>query len=77
MRLRVVLTEAELAAMHQGALLTPELYERLRKWVERHYRDQIVTEDLRDPMLAEESRGALDELSKLLSLGSLYPFQKA
>jgi succinylarginine dihydrolase len=77
LRLRVVLTEAELAAMHQGVLLTAELYEQLLRWVERHYRDRLVPEDLRDPGLAEESLGALDELTKLLSLGPLYPFQKA
>jgi succinylarginine dihydrolase len=75
LRLRVVLTQAELGAIHQGMLLTGELYERLAGWVDRHYRDRLAPEDLRDPKLAVESRGALDELTKILSLRAIYPFQ--
>jgi len=33
-------------------------------------------EDLADPHLLMESRMALDELTKILGLGSVYPFQK-
>jgi succinylarginine dihydrolase len=34
-----------------------------------------IQEDLRDPQLIEESRAALDELTQILGLGSIYPFQ--
>ncbi|PAV26526.1 succinylarginine dihydrolase [Tamilnaduibacter salinus] len=75
LRLRVVLTGDEIAAMHDGILLTDSLYKRLVTWVEGHYRDEITPDDLADPMLLEESRHALDELTGILGLGSIYEFQ--
>ncbi|NWO08127.1 MAG: N-succinylarginine dihydrolase [Alteromonadaceae bacterium] len=75
LRLRVVLTDDELKAMNHGVLLTDELYERLVTWVEAHYRDELTQADLADPMLLEESRKALDELTGILGLGSIYDFQ--
>lgn len=76
LRLRVVLTEAEAAAMHQGVVVTDALYAQLVDWVQRHYRDRIAPEDLADPALAVESRSALDELTQILQLPGLYPFQR-
>lgn len=75
LRLRVVLSDDELKAMHQGVLLTDALYERLTTWVEAHYRDELSQDDLGDPMLLEEVRKALDELTGILGLGSIYDFQ--
>jgi len=75
LRLRVVLTEAQMAAAHAGVLMTPVLYEQLVAWVERHYRDELRPDDLRDAELIEESRAALDELTQLLGLEGLYRFQ--
>jgi succinylarginine dihydrolase len=43
--------------------------------VEKHYRDRLVLDDLRDPSLLVESRTALDQLTQILSLGSVYQFQ--
>jgi succinylarginine dihydrolase len=77
LRLRVVLTEAERQAMHRGVLLTDRLYGELVAWVERHYRDRLVQADLADVSLLEESRAALDELTRILGLGSIYEFQDA
>jgi succinylarginine dihydrolase len=77
LRLRVVLTEAELAATHPGVLLTPALYEKLTAWVNRHYRDRLRPDDLADPKLLDESRRALDELSAILKLGSIHDFQQS
>jgi succinylarginine dihydrolase len=77
LRLRVVLNEPELVAAHQGVFLTPALYAALEKWVHRHYRDRLVPDDLRDPKLLDESRAALDELTRILGLGPLYPFQRS
>ncbi|MEW6981508.1 N-succinylarginine dihydrolase [Colwelliaceae bacterium 6471] len=76
LRLRVALTEQELAAVNPACLLTNALYDQLVVWVNKHYRDKLVTEDLRDPQLLMESRSALDELSQILSLGSVYRFQR-
>lgn len=75
LRLRVVLNDDELKAMHQGVLLNDELYERLTTWVEAHYREELSQDDLGDPMLLDEVRKALDELTGILGLGSIYDFQ--
>ncbi len=75
LRLRVVLNEVEQAAMAAGVLFDEALYERLGAWVDRHYRDRLDEASLRDPLLLDESRRALDELTGLLGLGPIYPFQ--
>lgn len=76
LRLRVVLTDDELKAMHDGVLMNDALYERLTTWVEGHYRDELTQDDLADPMLLDECRHALDELTGILGLGSIYDFQR-
>ncbi|MGQ9370648.1 N-succinylarginine dihydrolase [Azospirillum sp. A39] len=76
LRLRVVLTEAERAAASQAAFLDDGLATALEGWIDRHYRDRLAPEDLRDPRLLDESRTALDELSGLLRLGPVYDFQR-
>ncbi|RMG85243.1 MAG: succinylarginine dihydrolase, partial [Candidatus Dadabacteria bacterium] len=74
LRLRVVLTPGEFRALHRGVLLTPDLLEALRDWVNRHYRDRLVFDDLRDPQLLREVYTALEELARLLDLGpGFYP----
>ena len=75
LRLRVALKPDELAAVNPGAILTPALHETLNDWVERHYRDRLVESDMADPQLLIECREALDELTRILALGSVYPFQ--
>lgn len=75
LRLRVALNEHELAAVNPGVIMTPSLYEQLTQWVGRHYRDHLSEADLADPQLLVECRTALDELTQLLKLGSVYPFQ--
>lgn len=77
LRLRVPLTDAELAAMNPGCRLTPELYPKLQDWIMRHYREDLAPSDLADPQLLIESRRALDELTQILQIGSIYAFQQA
>ena len=74
LRLRVVLTQTQLAHVHQPVMFTNELYGRLTRWVDRHYRDQLRPDDLADPQLLAQSRAALDELTQILDLGALYAF---
>ena len=76
LRLRVVLTERELAAVHPGVWFEDALYAALTGWVRRHYRDELAPDDLADPALLDESRKALDELTGLLGLGPIYSFQQ-
>ncbi len=76
LRLRVALTKSELKSINQGVILTDDLYHSLREWVMKHYREELTREDLCDPQLYEENKRALDELTQLLKLGSIYDFQK-
>ena len=75
LRLRVVLNDEELHAINRGVILTDALYDRLVAWVNAHYRSELDQQDLADPMLLEEVRKALDELTGILGLGSIYDFQ--
>ena len=75
LRLRVVLTDRELAAVPGGVFLDERLFAELIAWVNKHYRDRVGPEDLADPALLEESRRALDALCTLLGLPSVYTFQ--
>ncbi len=77
LRLRVVLNADERAAVNPGSWITESSYTELCAWVGRHYRDRLSLDDLADPQLLDESRTALDDLTKLLNLGSLYDFQRA
>ena len=76
LRLRVVLTKAELAALPPRVLLTDATHAALVAWVKTHYRDRLAAADLADPQLLQETRRALDALTRLLGLGSIYPFQQ-
>jgi succinylarginine dihydrolase len=77
LRLRVPLNDAERSAVGARVFFDAELDRALGDWIRRHYRDRLVLEDLLDPALLDETRRALDELSTLLGLGSVYDFQKA
>ncbi len=76
LRLRVVLTEEEQKGVHPGYLLTDERLEVLEQWIQKHYRNKLAIDDLRDYQLLKESYAALDELTQILQIGSIYPFQK-
>jgi succinylarginine dihydrolase len=77
LRLRVPLTEEERNSILARVLLDDALYADLKSWVKRHYRDRMSADDLPDPALLYEIRTALDELTALLRLGSIYDFQRA
>ncbi|MFT2091042.1 N-succinylarginine dihydrolase [Paraglaciecola sp. 2405UD69-4] len=76
LRLRVAMTSQEHEALNQHTLMNDAQFERLNTWVDNHYRDRLDVKDLADPQLLIESRTALDELTQLLKLGSVYPFQQ-
>ena len=75
LRLRVPLTAVERAAIRARVWLDDSLHLELARWIERNYRDRLAPADLADPALLSETRTALDELSRILGLGSVYPFQ--
>ncbi|MEM7323887.1 MAG: N-succinylarginine dihydrolase [Actinomycetota bacterium] len=72
LRLRVVLTDAEQAALRGRVLVDERLLEDLGGWVEDHYRDALSPDDLTDPALVAETAGAMDALARLLGLPDLY-----
>lgn len=75
LRLRVVLNEEEIKLCAPGVFLDDKKQKELENWVVKHYREKLEPADLADPKLLEESRTALDTLTQILGLGSLYPFQ--
>jgi succinylarginine dihydrolase len=75
LRQRMVLSDEEAGLLDGRILLDQSLYRDLVAWVEKHYRDHLEPADLADPQLLEESRAALDELTGILRLPGLYPFQ--
>src|SRR5690606_33378237 len=76
LRLRVAMSEQEKQAVNQNVLMNDTLFTTLNQWVDKHYRDQVSEADLADPQLLLESRTALDELTQILDLGSVYQFQQ-
>lgn len=77
LRLRVAMSEAEAKGVNQGSIMTDALFGRLNTWVDSHYRDRVAPADLADVAFLNENRRALDELTQILQLGSIYPFQRA
>lgn len=76
LRLRVVLTQAQIQGMQARVLLDDALEATLETWIKTHYRETLMPADLADPELLVEVRTALDELTSILNLGSIYEFQR-
>jgi succinylarginine dihydrolase len=76
LRLRVVLTPREMQAVNPAVMMNESLFTTLNDWVDRYYRDRLMQADLVDPQLLREGREALDALTAILQLGSVYPFQR-
>jgi succinylarginine dihydrolase len=75
-RLRVWLTPDERDAIGARVFLDDALADELDAWIRRHYRDRVGPADLADPSLLDESRRALDEITRIFRLPSVFPFQR-
>ncbi len=75
LRIRAQLNQNEFNALNPNMILTIKLYDKLVAWVDKHYRERLTPDDLKDPDLIDETHSALDELTKILDLGSIYSFQ--
>ena len=62
--------------MNQHVIVDDNRIDELEAWVRRHYRDELGIDDFMDPELEVETTTALDELTQMLDLGSIYPFQR-
>ena len=76
LRLRVEMTDDERSAITARVFFDESLYQDLMAWVNQHYRDRLTLTDLFDPQLLREHRTALDRLTQLLRIGSVYDFQR-
>lgn len=76
LRFRVILNPKEQQATNASIFLNETLYQNLKAWIHKYYRDRLEIKDLQDKTLLNESRQALDALTKILNLGSIYDFQK-
>ena len=78
LRLRVPLTQAELSHVNQKFLLTNELYAKLRSWADKYYPDELHPDPatLSSEALMHICHTALDNLTQILGVGSLYQFQQ-
>jgi succinylarginine dihydrolase len=76
LRLRVVLTEDERAALGDRGLVDEARIDALETIVRRHYRDRLAPADLADPLLLDESRAALEAIGNVLNLGPVHDFQR-
>ena len=72
LRLRVVLTKAELANLSGRVILDNSLYADLLDWVNAHYRESLAPDELGDISLLNETKAALTELSDIIQLPNLY-----
>ncbi|WP_213271733.1 N-succinylarginine dihydrolase [Hyphomonas sp.] len=68
LRLRVVMTEDELAECHPGVILDEALIDELQGAIRKTYRDRLSPADLADPAFADECRLAREELLRILGL---------
>ena len=76
LRNRVVLNEKEQRAVPPQLFFSEPLFDELTSWVKHYYRESLSLSDFRDPALLLEVQAALDKLTQILGLGSLYSFQK-
>ena len=76
LRLRVHLADAQRRAALPGVFFDDSLHQKLTQWIHRHYREHLRPADLADPRLIDEGRVALEELTRILGLGPIYPFMR-
>jgi succinylarginine dihydrolase len=76
LRLRVPLSEPHITQLGGSVLFDERCERELRAIIERRYREQLTLNDVADPLLVDEARTALDEVTQVLGLGSVYDFQR-
>lgn len=75
LRLRVALTEAERARLGGATLFDDRCERELETIIKTRYRERLTLRDIADPALRVEAQTALDEITRVLGLGSVYDFQ--
>ena len=75
LRLRVAMINSEYNSLHNGIKFTDTLHLRLRTWVKKYYETNLIYDDLFVPSYIKKCKLALNELTEILQLGNIYPFQ--
>lgn len=75
LRLRVAMSETAMGAVHSGVVMTKDKIAALRDVVSNYYRDEVTLDDIGDAAFLGEAREALDALTQILDLPTLYDFQ--
>ncbi len=68
LRLRAVLTPEEWGEVPNGVKFNDRIYKQLTHWIDKHYRDRVLSADLLDPDFLRESRAASLALEGILGL---------
>jgi len=76
LRNRIVLNQLEISQLPQKIIAKEATIDSLIQWADQHYRDQLLPADLVDPKFIDEVRIALDQMTQILDLGSIYEFQR-
>jgi succinylarginine dihydrolase len=76
LRLRVVCNRQEEAGIHPAFVLDDHKLNLLESWIRQHYRERLTILELADYAFYQETLAALDTLTQILQLGSIYPFQQ-
>jgi succinylarginine dihydrolase len=76
LRLRVPLSEAEIGKLGGSVLFDERCERELEAIIQRRYRERLTLRDVADPRLVDEANTALDEITQVLGLGSVYDFQR-
>ena len=74
LRLRVQLSEEELAHVDQRFIVDTQVLEMLTQWVSDFYRDELAPADLLDPGFMDECFRALKALEVILDINGYYAF---
>jgi succinylarginine dihydrolase len=77
LRLRVRLEREEEESLTGRVIFDDRLDQALVECVSARYRDRVTVDDLADPAFIDECRVALDEITTILGLGSIYDFQRS
>jgi succinylarginine dihydrolase len=76
LRLRIVLTKEELNLIKPTVLFSDKLFDDLSSIIEKYYVEELKPEYFLDPSFINNCRQALEEIARVLDLGSIYDFQQ-
>lgn len=76
LRFRMVLSATQQQQLGAQVLLTEHQYQHLQRCINQYYPEQLSVEQLQDPQLLMQMYQALDELTQITGIGSIYDFQR-